>query len=50
MNDFIISYRNSQVKVKDCKFITIIYKKLLAESHIEHTRRNVRVNKLLKAL
>lgn len=41
---------NTQVKVKGCKVITITYQKLLAESRIEHTRRNVRVTKLLNAL
>ena len=41
---------NPKLKTRDCKVIAITYEKLLAESGIEHTRRNVRVNKLLKAL
>jgi len=41
---------NAKLNTKDHKIIAVTYEKLLAESHIEHTRRNVRVNKLLNAL
>ncbi|MFZ1288894.1 MAG: hypothetical protein WAR79_02300 [Melioribacteraceae bacterium] len=41
---------NAKLNNKEYKVITIKYEKLLEESRIEHTRANVKVNKLLNAL